>query len=52
MGDCKDCIETGTTVAGINVSGFTGYYCSVCGGYEGRREPYCHCGAKMDGRDT
>lgn len=28
----------------------TGWYCSVCGRQESRREPYCHCGAKMDGR--
>ena len=44
-----DCIETGTTVAGINVSGLTGYNCSVCGRYEGIKELYCNCGAKMDG---
>lgn len=44
-----DCIEAGTTVAGINVSGLTGYNCSVCGRYEGIKELYCNCGAKMDG---
>jgi len=23
--------------------------CSLCGRYEYKKEPYCHCGAKMDG---
>lgn len=26
------------------------YTCSVCGRTETQEEPYCHCGAKMDGR--
>ena len=26
-----------------------GYVCSECGRSEGFPEPYCHCGAKMDG---
>ena len=25
------------------------YRCSRCGRAESRRQPYCHCGAKMDG---
>ena len=25
------------------------YKCSVCGRYEQKKEPYCNCGAKMDG---
>ena len=25
--------------------------CSLCGRMEERKEPYCHCGAKMDGKD-
>lgn len=25
------------------------YKCSRCGRVERRKEPYCHCGAKMDG---
>lgn len=28
------------------------YRCSRCGRVESRRQPYCHCGAKMDGGDT
>lgn len=25
------------------------YRCSRCGRVESRQQPYCHCGAKMDG---
>ena len=28
----------------------TGWYCSMCGRQVIGREPYCHCGAKMDGQ--
>lgn len=28
------------------------YRCSRCGRVESRRQPYCHCGAKMDGGDN
>lgn len=27
------------------------YKCSVCGRKESEKEPYCHCGAKMDGKE-
>ena len=27
----------------------TGFLCSVCGRHSCSIEPYCHCGAKMDG---
>lgn len=27
------------------------YKCSRCGRVERRKEPYCHCGAQMDGGD-
>lgn len=27
----------------------TNYKCSICGRTEPRKEPYCHCGAKMKG---
>lgn len=30
------------------VKGYTTYKCSECGRQEDKREPYCHCGAKMD----
>lgn len=26
----------------------SGYTCSICGRTEKEKEPYCHCGAKMD----
>lgn len=28
------------------------YKCSLCGRHEYQKEPYCHCGAKMDGGKT
>lgn len=28
------------------------YRCSRCGRVESRLQPYCHCGAKMDGGDN
>jgi hypothetical protein len=28
------------------------YRCSRCGRVESRCQPYCHCGAKMDGGDN
>ena len=30
----------------------TGWVCSLCGRQETVKEPYCHCGAKMDGKET
>lgn len=47
-GKWLDCIETGISPAGIKVTGMTGYKCSLCGRYEGKKEPYCNCGAKMN----
>ena len=37
--DCSDSI------------GLAGYKCSVCGRFESEKEPYCNCGARMDGDD-
>lgn len=28
----------------------TCYTCSLCGRVERMKEPYCHCGARMDGK--
>ena len=28
------------------------YHCSICGRVEKQEEPYCHCGAKMDGGNS
>ena len=30
----------------------TGWKCSICGRSEREKEPYCNCGAKMDGGRT
>ena len=50
-GEWLDVIEeVNNTCAGITFKGFAGYKCSLCGRQEIRKEPYCHCGAKMDGR--
>lgn len=27
------------------------YRCSLCGRIEGKKEPYCNCGARMDGAE-
>ena len=29
----------------------TGWVCSLCGRGESQKEPYCNCGAKMDGKE-
>ena len=44
-----DDIQKITTVAGVECNGLVGYKCSLCGRREGSKEPYCNCGAKMDG---
>ena len=44
-----DDIQKITTVAGVDFNGIVGYKCSLCGRREGSKEPYCNCGAKMDG---
>lgn len=44
-----DDIQKITTVAGVACNGLVGYKCSLCGRREGSKEPYCNCGAKMDG---
>lgn len=35
-----------------NSSPETVFVCSECGRVESRKEPYCHCGAKMDKEDN
>ena len=42
----------GTSVAGVTIKGISEYCCSVCGRKEIYKEPYCHCGAKMDIRQV
>lgn len=48
-GHWVDDIQKITTVAGVTCNGIVGYKCSLCGRREGSKEPYCNCGAKMDG---
>lgn len=48
-GQWLDDIVEGTTVAGVDFKGVVGYKCSLCGRHEIKKEPYCNCGAKMDG---
>lgn len=33
----------------VPIKALVGYRCSVCNRPEFRKEPYCNCGAKMDG---
>ena len=43
--DCYKCDSNGKPVIKTGKV----FVCSVCGREERFREPYCHCGAKMDG---
>lgn len=45
----NDNIQKVTSPAGVTKDYLVGYKCSVCGRTESRKEPYCNCGAKMDG---
>ena len=45
--DIYICNSDGKPIAKVD----TVYVCSECGREESRKEPYCHCGAKMDGKD-
>lgn len=42
------CEEPSITPTSAGVSKFW-FECSLCGRRESQKEPYCHCGAKMDG---
>ena len=48
-GEWLDNIKVISTVGMANIKAFVGYRCSVCGREEVAKEPYCNCGAKMDG---
>ena len=48
-GKWLDNVEKTTTVAGVTKDFAIGYRCSLCGRTEINKEPYCNCGAKMDG---
>lgn len=45
-----DNIKTISSVGMADINAFVGYKCSECGRTEIAKEPYCNCGAKMDGR--
>lgn len=51
-GEWLDDFKTFVTVGGSGAekSYLVGYKCSLCGRSEINKEPYCNCGAKMDGR--
>lgn len=44
-----DDIQKFTSPAGVTQKYLCGYKCSLCGRSERIKEPYCNCGAKMDG---
>ena len=49
-GEWIDDMKVISTVAGVEMKALVGYRCSLCGRPELHKEPYCNCGAKMDGR--
>ena len=44
-----DDIQEFTSPAGVTQKYLCGYKCSLCKRSERIKEPYCNCGAKMDG---
>ena len=46
--DCYKCDSDGNPV----IKTAEVFVCSICGREERHREPYCHCGAKMDGDEN
>ena len=48
-GEWIDDMKVISTVGGVEMKALVGYRCSLCGRAELRKEPYCNCGAKMDG---
>ena len=44
-----DDIQEFTSPAGVTQKYLCGYKCSLCGRSERIKEPYCNCGAYMDG---
>ena len=49
-GEWLENIKVISTVGMTDIKALVGYRCSVCGREEVAKEPYCNCGAKMDGR--
>ena len=48
-GEWRNNIQKFTSPAGVTKDFLAGYKCSACGRTEIKKEPYCNCGAKMDG---
>ena len=51
-GEWIDDIQKFSSPAGVTQKYLVGYKCSLCGRTERIKEPYCNCGAKMDGGDA
>lgn len=46
-------VRHGHWIVGMDFSDGTGaFICSLCGHAEKWNEPYCNCGAKMDGKEN
>lgn len=46
-------VRHGCWIVGMDFSDGTGaFICSLCGHAEKWNEPYCNCGAKMDGKEN
>lgn len=48
-GEWLDDVKVISTVGMADIKALVGYRCSLCGRTEVAKEPYCNCGAKMDG---
>lgn len=42
-------VRHGEWICKTNEHNYFEFHCSLCGRIEEKEEPYCHCGAKMDG---
>lgn len=42
-------VRHGEWICETNKHNYFEFHCSLCGRIEEKEEPYCHCGAKMDG---
>ena len=48
-GEWIDDMKVMYAVGNVEMKALVGYRCSLCGRAELRKEPYCNCGARMDG---
>jgi hypothetical protein len=49
MFDAYEPVRHGEWICINNQHNYYEYHCSLCGRVEKQEEPYCHCGARMDG---